>query len=101
MSTPKMYLLVRKDLEQTYRCVQATHALVLFFQRYPELFNEWNNGYLIFLGVQNLKALRVWAEKLSYVGKSFACYKELDLDEQMTAIACYDTGEVFSKLKVA
>jgi hypothetical protein len=96
-----MYVLVRQDLDQKYRCVQGSHAVCKYAIEHEILFKVWNNGYLIFLGVQNLKALRNWIEKLETVGKNFSVFKEPDLDNQETALACYDLGDIFKDLHLS
>ena len=103
MNTPKkLYVLVRKDLDQTYRVVQGAHAIVEYSLRgNQELYKEWNNSTVVFLGVRNEQALELWALKLVDRSKPFTCFREPDLKEQMTAIACIDTGEVFRKLNFA
>lgn len=65
MLTPRMYVLVRKDLDQTYRCVQGGHAIAAFALQNREAFCTWNNSTLVFLGVNNEIALRQWTETLT------------------------------------
>lgn len=101
MPTPKMYVLVRSDLSDTYRLVQGSHALAQFVLDKPEHFALWNNGTIVFLSVRGLKDLRIWLYRLQSAGKVHALFCEPDLDGQMTAIACYDTGEIFTDLKLA
>ena len=104
MNTPKqkkMYVLVREDLSDTYRGVQGGHALSLYALEHYEKFRAWNNGDLIYLGVPNLKALRKWIRHLTKRDLTFSAFCEPDLDGHMTAIACYDTGEIFHALPTA
>jgi len=98
---PKMYVLVRKDLSTIYRLVQGAHALAKYSLEYSNLFKVWNNGTIVFLSVPNLAALKQWLFKLKIQGKIFSIYKELDLDYQETAIACYDLGNIFKELPLA
>lgn len=99
MSTPRMYVLVRKDLAETYRCVQGSHALAQFALNYPEVFKEWGNSYIIFLGVRNLKELVDWSGKIS-ANKS-SLFFEPDLEMQPTALAYYGDGAIFKDLQLA
>jgi len=97
-----MYVLVRKDLDETYRCVQGGHALAQYsIWGNKELYNEWNNGTLIFLVVPNEYVLKMWAIKLDRKEKSWIGFNEPDLHDQLTAISCIDTGEIFRKLSLA
>jgi hypothetical protein len=68
---------------------------------FPKEFKTWDNQYLIFLGVQNLIELRGWIKKLSKAGKRFSIFTEPDLDGHPTAIACYDSGVIFRRLRFA
>lgn len=101
MPTPKMYVLVRLDLAETYRIVQGSHALAQFALDNPTLFSMWKNGTIVYLGVRGLKDLKGWLPKLSEANKYYSPFYEPDLDGQLTGIACYDTGEIFKNLKVA
>jgi hypothetical protein len=96
-----MYVLVRNDLAETYRIVQGAHALAQFAIEYSTLFNEWHNSTIVFLGTRNLLELKQYMTRLESSNKIFSRFYEPDLENQLTAIACYDSGEVFSTLKVA
>jgi hypothetical protein len=95
----RLYVLVRNDLEVTYRGVQGTHAVAAFYERggHP----EWHNETIVQLAVRNEQELRYWAEKLAMKDKRFSYFNEPDLKGQMTAIACVDTGEIFRKLPLS
>jgi len=101
MDKPKMYVLVRSDLADTYRCVQGAHALAAFALRYPEIFRQWNNGHLIFLGVRFASGIEHWSSLLCLQNKLSATFIEPDQDNRPTAVACYDTGEIFKSLLLA
>jgi hypothetical protein len=101
-SQPKMYVLVRRDLDETYRCVQGGHALAEYALRGDlDAFRTWNNSTLVYLGVTNEFMLKMWAEKLTKKGKRWVGFREPDLTNQLTAIACIDNGEIFKKLPLA
>ena len=91
----KMYVLVRKDLDAVYRMVQGSHALAQYLIQYPELGKEWNNSTIVFLGERNEDALSLTALKLTMKKKVFAEFREPDLKNQLTAIACFDEGNIF------
>lgn len=98
---PKMYVLVRQDLSETYRLVQGAHALAQYAIEHGELFRVWGNGTIVFLGVRNLIEMREWERTLAMNRKRFSSFHEPDLDGHITAIACFDTGTVFAGLKTA
>lgn len=99
MPSQKMYVLVRNDLSETYRLVQGCHALAEYALGFPENFKTWNNSTIVFLKVRNLLELKTWHFKLG--SKEHICFKEPDLEDQLTAIACYDDGHIFKDLKLA
>jgi hypothetical protein len=98
---PRMYVLVRKDLSQIYGPVQGCHAVAQYALDHPEQFKAWANRTILFLGIRNLIELRAWEVELRENYKVFSVFREVDLDNQETAIACYDTGEIFRKLPLA
>jgi hypothetical protein len=101
MPTPKMYVLVRLDLSETYRIVQGSHAVCNYALQYYDQFKQWNNETILYLGVRNLVALREWNLKLAKTDKAYSLWREPDLDHQETAIACYDDGKIFEGLRMA
>ena len=101
MPTPKMYVLVRKDLAETFRVVQGSHAVCKYALEHYDQFKLWNNETIVYLGVWNLIDLREWNIKLVKANKVFSIFREPDLDHQETAIACYDDGIIFKDLKMA
>ena len=101
MRTRRMYVLVRVDLENIYRCVQGCHALAQFAIDHPDEFRQWNNGYLIFLGIRFPREIIEWKQRLWLANKKFSSFSEPDQDGVNTAIACYDTGEIFKDLRLA
>lgn len=97
----KMFILVRKDLSQIYRIVQGAHALAQYALEHTQLFNEWNNHTIVFLDVNGENSLYKWNDKLHYSGKDISVFHEPDIGNQVTAIACYDSGEIFKNLQVS
>jgi len=79
--------------------VQGAHALAQFALNHPEKFSEWGNKTIVFLGIRNLIEMRFWMRKLFEEKKVCIGFMEPDIDNQITGIACYDTGEIFKKLK--
>jgi hypothetical protein len=88
---PRMYVIVRKDLSDTYRMVQGSHALAQFALEQPELTKQWGNHYLIYLSVWNGLALEDVKEKLSDF--TTAEFYEPDLGDKLTAIAIFEDGD--------
>jgi hypothetical protein len=95
----KMYIICRNDLSSSYKMVQGAHALAKYAIEYPKEFKKWNNGYLIFLAVPNLKALEDSCLSFCYCNASY--FREVDLYLQLTAIAYYGEGDFLSNLPLA
>jgi hypothetical protein len=83
-----MYVIVRNDLSSSYKMVQGSHALANFAVFLPDLFKEWDNNYLIFLGTPNFISLKKWWVYLSepFFRLRKVAWYEPDLEGQMTAI---------------
>ena len=115
----RLYILTRNDLQNVYKrddnielfdpsyqAVQGAHAVAQFVLDYPD--NEWKNGFLIFLAVEDEGELEEWWGELNYQnemkskGKQFpmSTFNEPDLDNQLTAIAVYTNGRMFRKLPI-
>ena len=94
----KMYILTRKDLRKSYQAVQAGHALAEFMIKHPEEKKKWNNSYLIYLGVKDEDELNYWEQKLKNNDINHASFKEPDIGNQKTSLACYCKGDHFKQL---
>ena len=97
----KLYVLVRRDLSPSQQAVQAGHALAEHLLRGD--LNGWDNGTLILLGVGNEQELQDWAERLTWRGLSYSMFREPDIGDQMTALACAPSPEdrkLFRSLKL-
>lgn len=102
----RLYVLTRKDLGLAYQAVQGAHAVAQFCLDYPD--HEWNNGYLIFLEVEDKGELHEWLGELEYRNDfkaepqkvPFSIFKESDLDNELTAIAAYTNGTKFKKIPI-
>ncbi|MDO8640856.1 MAG: hypothetical protein Q7R33_04880 [Nitrosarchaeum sp.] len=92
-------MLVRSDLDTTYRGVQGIHAVAAFYERGNN--SEWHNQTLVQLAIRNEQELRHWAWKLDVHKKNWTGFFEPDLNNQLTAIACVDTGEIFKNLQLS
>jgi hypothetical protein len=62
----RLYLILRLDLSESYRCCQGCHALAAFGLQHPSLFAVWNNETISMLGVRNAKLLRDVRTMLDY-----------------------------------
>ena len=91
----RLYVLVNKRLNPVYACVQGGHAVAQYMIDNPN--QTWDNEYLIYLYAD----VDRWADKLTNMGIKFSMFKEPDLNNSITAIACQDdSGELFKNLSV-
>jgi hypothetical protein len=91
----RLYILVNDKLKPIYGCVQGGHAVAQFMLENPE--QEWNNEFLIYLYANVMKWIKILKER----GIKFTVFREPDLNNSITAIACQDdSGELFKDLSV-
>lgn len=95
----KLYVLVRRDLTPSYQAVQAGHAVAQWMLQYGQT-SEWRNNTLVYLGVDNEQELDHWKQKLSFKNMEWVEFREPDIGNQTTAIACLNEGKVFSNLRL-
>lgn len=88
----RLYVLIDKSLEPVYGCVQGGHAVAQWLLEHPQ--QNWNNSYLIYLKC-NLYSMK---RRLIKLNKDFSEFKEPDLGNKLTAIACEDSGRTFRNL---
>lgn len=89
---PRLYVLVSKDLDPVYGCVQGGHAVAQWLLEHD---SGWRNNYLIYLYADIDK----WGCKLNGHDKC-SYWKEPDLDNKLTAIAVESDGKMFKNLKL-
>jgi hypothetical protein len=90
----RLYVLIDKQLEPVYGCVQGGHSVAQWLLEHPN--QEWNNSYLIYLKC-NLYTMR---RRLIKLGKDFSEFREPDLGNKLTAIAIENDGRLFRNLKL-
>ena len=87
-------MLVSKDLDPVYGCVQGGHVVAQWLLEHPE--QDWNNSYLIYLQAD----IQKWKEKLEYLGIDYTSFREPDLGGTMTSLAILDNERLFKNLKL-
>lgn len=92
MLMKRLYVLIDKSLNPVYGCVQGGHAVAQYLLDFGS--NDWKNDYLIYLYADIDK----WNDKLNFIGKEHTVFREPDLQNKMTAIACCDDGKLFKHL---
>ena len=97
----KLYVLIRKDLDrfgQSYKYVQGMHAVARFASSH---LHDYEYQTMVVLDIGNKWKMEEWKSKLEDQGKTFEVFREPDIENELTAIACYDNGVIFKKLKLA
>lgn len=89
---PRLYVLVSKDLDPVYGCVQGGHAVAQWLLEHD---SGWRNNYLIYLYADIDK----WGCKLNGCDKC-SYWREPDLGNKLTAIAVESDGKIFKNLKL-
>jgi len=90
----RLYVLIDKELEPVYGCVQGGHAVAQWLLEHPN--QNWNNSYLIYLKC-NLYSMK---RRLKRLEQDFSEFKEPDLGNKLTAIAIENDGRLFRNLKL-
>jgi hypothetical protein len=80
-----MYILVRNDLDPTYRMVQGMHAVARYAQTYVPSGTIWN-GTMVCLAVKNEGELIRWISKIESRGEIVSSFQEPDLNNEYTSI---------------
>jgi len=61
---------------------------------------QWKNSTLIYLGIEDEEELKRWCRKLDRKGIEWIGFREPDLGNELTAIACLNDGRTFANLKL-
>lgn len=96
---PKLIVITRRDLSPGYQAVQASHAAIEFQHEHPQIAKQWNthSKYLVFLTVENEKALYFLLEKIKFYDLKYTTFTEPDIGNQLTAV-CIEPSERTQKL---
>ena len=92
----RLYIIVRKDLSESYRAVQAGHAVAEWLLHDQ----SWKNETLIYLGVENETDLLRWGNKLNFKGIKYVGFNEPDINNELTAIATVCNDKIFKRLEL-
>ena len=90
----RLYVLIDKELDSIYGCVQGGHVVAQWLLNHPE--QTWNNSYLIYVSADVLQ----WKEKLDILEIDYTEFREPDLDNKVTALAILNNDRLFKKLRL-
>lgn len=86
----KLTTITRRDLTSGQQAVQSMHAAIDFCFEHEIAAKDWhtNSNYIAALSVDCERELIRIASKLEERGHRFTLFREPDLNNQVTAIAC-------------
>lgn len=94
----KMYVLVRDDLGESYKFVQGFHALAQWMIDFPDV---WKNSTIVVLEAKDEDEIINISKKLRKENIDYSMFFEPDLGNEITSIATYSNGRIFSKMNLA
>jgi len=92
----KLYIIISKQYDASYRAVQAGHALAEYLLKNEEK-EPWQNETLIYLLSDDLLFDH---QILKEMGFDLFPFYEPDVDNQMTAFACHSDHKVFGRYEM-
>ncbi len=95
----KLYVVVRDDLSPSQKAVQAGHAVAEWLLK-SKVSKDWANGILVYLKVNNSISLRNLMYRLYDKDVNFTIFREPDIDNEATAIACLGSNKMFKNLRM-
>lgn len=98
----KLYILVREDLDPSYRMVQGMHAAAEVVNLFPEVYGPNKCMPFVCLIVKDQSELYRWAVRIQKNCDTWFQWTEPDLDNQLTSVACMTRGgRIFKNLQLA
>lgn len=95
MPTERLYVITHRQLGDN-GVAQLVHGASQFMLDFP---GAWLNTTIVCLAVKDLEALEFWQDKLQMKGYKFSKFREPDIGNQLTSIACATDSKIFSKLE--
>lgn len=98
----KMYVIVRKDIPETWYTPQACHAVAQFALDHPEHHGDWQNQNIVVLGAKTKDHFDDYVSTLRILGINFSCFCESYQDVGTTSLAFVSNKQIpaFKKLKL-
>lgn len=92
----KLYVLVSDKLYPIYGAVQGGHAVAQYMLDNSRKRNKWRNQTIVYLSC-DIKKTKI---KLDIRELEYSAWYEPDLNNELTAIAIFDEGNIFKNLKL-
>ena len=89
ITTEKLRVVTRRDLELPYQSVQSGHAGINFQHEHPESARGWfhDSNYLIFLTTKDEDSLKKLIYKAELQDIKISIFREPDIGNVITAVA--------------
>jgi len=91
MENDRLYILVSRELEPVYGCVQGGHAIAQYLLEHPD--SSWKNDTVVYLYC----TIRRMKHKLDDNHLDYSEFHEPDLRNKLTAIAILNPPESLTK----
>jgi len=102
----KLYVVTRSDLPIGDQATQSGHAIAQYFVDHKMKDDVWGsdddmwlNETLVILTIDDRERLKMLVAKLLSRDIPVYSFEEPDLNDELTAIACYTDGNYFDGLK--
>jgi len=86
----KLFVLVRKDIPLVQQAVQSGHAVAAYLRDYRD--TPWDNGTLVFLGVEDEEDLLFWKDVLNRNEVDHSAFYEPDISSFTAVSFVHDTS---------
>ena len=93
----KLYVLIRDDLSNSQKAVQSGHVVAKFASKRQDI--NWDNQHFVYLTVSKFQ-LKKYMNELDINDIQYELFREPDIGNQITSIACLSKDNSFKKLNL-
>jgi len=93
----KLYVLIRNDLSDSQMAVQAGHVVAKYAAKNHQI--NWDKQIFVYIKITKYKLYKCML-KLTLDSKYFEIFREPDIGNKITAIACLCDDDTFKRYKL-